>query len=326
MKTKLKCNLSPPGTVIYAHVQDIPGVQHEFTQLLCAIQGLASTTPDQEANTDILTLMMGVRQEVSPIQMRLDCIPQITASDPNILNMTDTNVYDAYQRSKNLVVSLKDITQLYQLYWHYCKLTLVMLEIIEKPEESPIHIMETQGLEVETFLATPTASPVPSYPNPWVSSDNQHTIPRGRIDQPYDTIAATTTTTDNLINTSTLSHAIPSQPEPTNIPDPYANTGAKPKSTLPSGGRIFSVLDEIQLEHHTDSLDMDNEHTNTSASQVLRELLQTSDTSTYTSTNATTVLADHLNQFNLNERILLLYQPGTTCHPMCLSPGDHKQP
>ena len=130
----MKSILSPPGKLVYTHIQDIHGVQHEFTRLLCAIQGLASTTPDQEANTDILTLMMGVRQEVSPIQHWLDCISQITSSDPNILNMTDTNVYDAYQKSKNLVVSLKDITQLYQLYWHYCKLTLVMLEIIEKPE------------------------------------------------------------------------------------------------------------------------------------------------------------------------------------------------
>ena len=98
LKTKLKSILSPPGKLVYTHIQDIPGVQHEFTRLLCAIQGLASTTPDQEANTDILTLMMGVRQEVSPIQLWLDCISQITSSDPNILNMTDTNVYDAYQK------------------------------------------------------------------------------------------------------------------------------------------------------------------------------------------------------------------------------------
>ena len=83
-----------------------------------------------------------------------------------------------------------------------------MLEIIEKPEESPIHIMEKQGLEVETFLATPTTSPVPSSPNPGVTSDDQHTIPRGRIDQSDDAVATTTTTTDNLIDTSTLSYAI----------------------------------------------------------------------------------------------------------------------
>ena len=98
LKTKLKCILSPPGHMVYAHIQDIPGVQHEFTQLLCAIQGLASTTPDQEANVDILNLMVGIRQEISPVQQWLDCIPKITASDSDILNMTDTGVYDAYQK------------------------------------------------------------------------------------------------------------------------------------------------------------------------------------------------------------------------------------
>ena len=149
------------------------------------------------------------------------------------------------RNKKNLVISLKDITQLYQLYFYYCKLTMAMLEIIENPEESAILIMESKGIEVEAFLATPTASPnhiylAPSSPNQGVSSDIQHIIPRGRIDQSYDTTAASHAASNPPISTST-------QPALTNISDPFENTGARQKTTLSGGVGAFSVLDEIQL-------------------------------------------------------------------------------
>ena len=62
----------------------------------------------------------------------------------------------------------------------------------------------------------------------------------------------------------------------------------------------LSVTDEFQVDNHANPLAMENVPTNTSASQVLRDLLQTSDTSTYTATSATSVLADHMNQFSLD--------------------------